>query len=164
VLCGIWFQAHLERESMAKTTKTQIAAEIRAILDLIEINRYLPRLAADLEEMRAGRKVPTFWFSSSQSFTAVYEANLQHLGYLDGATSEAVRFYMVLRAAVEDKDLIRTFAAMMKDSREAGKAVDPAIIERTKSLHESLYAKLSHAVSLGEKIWKELGHEKAKLT
>ena len=125
VLVGIWYRERLEGESRSKNARIQIVAEIRALLDLIELNSYLPHTRELIEALHSG-KLAYLNFSSNRSFVSVYEANLLNLGHLNGSASEVVRFYMVLLSALEDKDMIVEMGRKLEAKRAAG-AERPAL-------------------------------------
>lgn len=157
VLVGIWYRDRLETRSKAKNAKVQILAEIRALLDLIELNEYLPVLRDTIAELKStGTCRQYFGFQSSRSFSAVYEANLQNLGLLGSAAGEVVRFYMIITSAVEDKDTIAAMAAQIKQLEDQRQAVDPALRTRILRFHEMIFGKLSTAVHIGEELMEKM--------
>jgi|GEM_PF-3789074 len=155
VLVGIWYKDKLENQAKAKNAKVQIVAEIQALLDLIDLNGYLPALQEIIADRKRGGN-RSFYFPSSRSFTSVYEANLNNLGLLDASASDVVRFYMIINSSVEDKDSIANYIKMRKDLLEQGKPLDPSLDENLIRFHEVVYGKLSTAVHIGEKLVEEL--------
>lgn len=161
VLVGIWYKDRLENQRQSRNARVQIFAEMRALLDLIELNNYLPVLQDTIERIRAGERTSIF-FSTNRSFSAVYEANLRNLGFLDGQASDVVRFYMVVTSAVEDKDTIVGIFRQIKDLEESRRSVDPALMTKLLRYHEMLYAKLSSAVQIGRRLIAEADSLDAK--
>jgi len=151
VIVGIWYKEKLETARMSRNAKVQIFAEMRALLDLIELNGYLPALLDYIEDIKQGSR-KHFFFPTSRSFSSVYEGNLQNLGLRNEDASDVVRFYMIINSAVEDKDSIAVMARQIKDLEDQRQAVDPAITSRMLKFHELLYAKLSSAVQIGQKL------------
>lgn len=155
VLVGIWYRDRLETNNKARNTKVQIYAEIRSLLDLIELNNYLNGINEIIADRKAGGN-RFLQFNSGRSFTSVYEANLQNLGLLGDAASDVVRFYMIITSAVEDKDAVAGIAAQIKAQEEAGEPVDPALLRRMIAFHELLFGKFSSAVHIGEELMEQL--------
>jgi hypothetical protein len=155
VLVGIWLKDKLENRSKAKNAKVQIVAEIKALLDLIELNGYLPALQEIIADRKNGGN-RSFYFPSSRSFTSVYEANLSNLGLLEHSASDVVRFYMIINSAVEDKDSIANFMKQRKELQESGKPLESSIDLNLVRFHEMIYGKFSTAVHIGEKLVEEL--------
>ncbi len=152
VLVGIWYKERIEAVARAKNARIQIVAEIRALLDLIELNGYLGHVRDMIAKLRAGG-FTYLNFSSNRSFVSVYEANLQNLGHLEGSASEVVRFYMILLSSLEDKD---TIAEQGKRIQASGAAPTEHELHELTRRHESFYAKLAEVVRIGEKLCAEL--------
>lgn len=150
VLVGIWYKDRLETERQSRNARVQVFAELRALLDLIELNNYLPIMKEKIEELRAGARTHIY-FPTNRSFSNVYDANLHNLGLLGPLASDVVRFYMMLNSAVEDKDTIAVMFKQIQDTEASGKRVDPALLERMLRFHEMLYAKFSSAVQIGRR-------------
>ncbi len=154
VLIGIWYKDRLENERNSRNAKVQIFAEMRALLDLIELNEYLPAIERTIGAIKAGERAHIY-FPTNRSFTSVYEANLSNLGLLGDQASEVVRFYMILSSAIEDKDTISGIMRQIRELEDARKAVDPILLSRLLSFHEVLYAKISSAVKIGNCLLRE---------
>ena len=152
VLIGIWYREQLESSSRSRNARTQIAAEVRALLDLIELNGYLDGARVIIEKLKAGQ-FAYLNFSSNRSFISVYEANLQNLGHLGGSASDVVRFYMILLSSLEDKDMIADLGSKIE---ARGAAAQTAEIKELIRRHEYFLAKLSETVRIGEKICADL--------
>ncbi|MGZ3718727.1 MAG: hypothetical protein ACXWR1_10325 [Bdellovibrionota bacterium] len=155
VLVGIWYRDKLENAAHAKNSRIQIVAEIRALLDLIELNGYLPGTKGMIERLKNGQFC-YLNFSANRSFISVYEANLQNLGHLGGSASEVVRFYMILLSGLEDKDMIVEIGRKIEAKREKGLVEEPRELNELIRRHEFFYAKFAETVRIGEKICDEL--------
>ncbi len=162
VLIGIWYRDRLETRAKAKNAKVQIVAEVQALLDLIDLNGYLPALLEIVADRKAGGNRSFNLPSSGRSFTAVYEANLSNLGLLNETASDVVRFYMIINSVLEDKDTIMLMMKKREDMLEQGKALDPNMEQNLIRFHELLHGKLSTTVHIGEKIIEELRLEDPK--
>jgi hypothetical protein len=161
VLIGIWYRERLEHSNRAKSARIQIAAEVRALLDLIELNGYLAATRGLIDKLRAG----TFTylnFHSNRSVISVYEANLQNLGHLEDAASDVVRFYMIILSALEDKDSIVEIGRGFDSRRAKGEELTPYDFAQLVRRHEMFHAKLAESVRLGEKICQELHYRGKK--
>lgn len=154
VLVGIWYKDRLETQRQSRNARVQIFAEMRALLDLIELNNYLPAMKEKIEQIRNGQRTHVS-FQTNRSFSNVYDANLHNLGLLGPLAAGVVRFYMMLNSAVEDKDTIAIIFRQVKEAEESRRAVDPLLMERLLRSHEMLYAKFSSAVQIGQGLIKE---------
>lgn len=162
VLIGIWYRDRLETNAKARNAKVQIVAEVKALIDLIELNGYLPALQDIIADRKAGGNRSFNLPSSGRSFTAVYEANLSNLGLLDSTASDVVRFYMIINSVLEDKDTIMMMMKKRQDLLDQGKGLDATLDDNLTRFHEVLYGKLSTAIHIGEKIIEDLRLENPK--
>ena len=156
VLLGIWYKDRLETSAKMKFTRYQIAAEIRALLDIIEVNHFLPKIHAAVADMRAGGE-KVFAFSANRDFTPVYDANLQHLGLLEECSGDVVRFYMMIRSAMEESENLLNAVNEIREARAAGRPENPRRnFDYVLDCQETLLVKISTSVELGDKVYWEL--------
>jgi hypothetical protein len=156
VLVGIWYRDFLESRAKRKGSRVQIMAEVQALLDLIQINGYVEGAKRKIEGLKKGGR-DYIQFSSKQSFTSVYQANLQNLGYLEDSASLVVRFYMILASSLEDKDMIAVLGARVHESAEKSLLVEPALLTGLLERHEHFLSKILETQRLGVRILADLG-------
>lgn len=161
VLVGIWYKDRLETTRQSRNARVQIFAELRALVDMIELNNYLPIMKEKVEQIRAGQRTH-IWFPTTRSFSNVYDANLHNLGLLGPLAGDVVRFYMMLNSAVEDKDTIAGIFRQIQELEQERRQVPDELMNRLLRFHEMLYAKFSSAVQIGERVLREADSLDAK--
>lgn len=155
VLVGIWYREQLDTSKKSKSARIQIGAEVRALLDLIELNGFIAGIQTYIDRLKAG-KFAYLNFYASRNFMAVYQANLENLGYLEAAAPDVVRFYMILNSVLEEKDTIVDIGRACEKRVADGGTLTPDDFATLVYRHEVIQAKIKEVVRLGEKVCHEL--------
>lgn len=98
------FHEHLARKRSIKVVASQIRAEIKAILDIVEIREYIDFMRAEIEKLPAmPNQRSILQVHISEDVMPIYRANLNNLYLLDQDIQvKVVKFYRYLSALIED--------------------------------------------------------------
>ncbi len=98
------FHEYLARKRNIKNIASQIRAEIKAILDIVEIRQYLDFMTAEIKKLpNMPNKRSILQVHISEDVMPIYRANLNNLHLLQQDMQvEIVKFYRYLSALIED--------------------------------------------------------------